>query len=77
MAELLAYFSDPETEETENFIRIFDKFFDCLNSRSFSEWKTSRKPDLKPYTSPNDPRLEVIIIVLHIILLYFALLYYY
>ena len=42
--------------ETESY---FDKFFDCLNVRSFSEWKASRKPDRKPYTSPDDPRLEV------------------
>ena len=59
VADALAYFGDPKTEETERFIRYFDKFFDCLNVRSFSEWKTRRKPDRKPYTSPNDPRLEV------------------
>ena len=59
MADALAYFGDPKTEETEKFIRYFDKFFDCLNVCSFSEWKTSRKPDRKPYTSFNDPHLEV------------------
>ena len=36
MADALAYFSDPRTEETERFIRYFDKFFDCLNARSLS-----------------------------------------
>ena len=59
MADALAYFGDPRTEETEKFIRHFDKFFDCLKVRSFSEWKQTRKPDRKPYTSPNDLRLEV------------------
>ena len=59
MADALAYFGDPRTEETEKFIRHFDKFFDCLNVRSFSEWKPSRKPDRKPYTSPDDPGLDV------------------
>ncbi len=28
---------DPETFETERFVRIFDKFFDCLNVHSFTE----------------------------------------
>lgn len=60
VADALAYFGDPKTEETEKFIRYFDKLFDCLNVRSLSEWKTSRKPDRKPYTSPDDSRFEVI-----------------
>lgn len=45
--------------ETENFIRIFDRFFDCLNVRALSEWKSKAKPDLKPYTSADDSRLKV------------------
>ena len=50
-----------ETEETEKFVRYFDKFFDCLNVRSLSECGVhSRKPDLRPYRSPDDPRLQVI-----------------
>ena len=59
VADALAYFGDPKMEETEKFVHYFDKLFDCLNVRSLSEWKTSRKPDRKPYTSPNDSRLEV------------------
>ena len=59
VADALAYFGDPKTEETEKFIQYFDKFFDCLNVRSLSKWKTSRKPDRKPYTSFTAPRLEV------------------
>ena len=59
MEVALAYFGDPKTEETERFIRYFDMFVVCLNVRSFSEWKTIRKPHRKPYTSPNDPQLEV------------------
>ena len=59
MADALAYFGDPDTRETERFIRYFDKLFDCLNVRSLSEWKTSRKPDRKPYTSPDDDRFKV------------------
>ena len=52
----LQYFGDPATRETEKFILMFDRFFDCLNVRSNSK---QRKPDLLPYTSPNDERLEV------------------
>ena len=59
VAEAFAYFGDPETEETEKFVRHFDDFSDCVNVRSFSEWMTSRKPNRKPFTSPNDPRLQV------------------
>ena len=37
MADALAYFGDPKTEEVERFIRYFDKFFDCLNVKSFGK----------------------------------------
>ena len=45
--------------ETERFVHYCDKLFDCLNVRCLSEWATKCKPDRKPYTSPNDERLEV------------------
>ncbi len=60
VADALAYFGNPATEETEKFCRIFDRFFDCLNVRSMKEWVTKRKPDLKPYTSPDDSGLKVL-----------------
>lgn len=41
------------------FIRIFDTVFDILNIRHVSEWKQKRKPDLKPFESSHDKRLEV------------------
>lgn len=66
MADCLAYFGDPKTKQTEWFIRQFDKLFDCLNVRSLSEWKTSRKPDRKPYTSPDDERFKVRMICLYV-----------
>ncbi len=59
VADALAYFGDESTTETENFIKMFDRFFDCLNVRSLSEWKSKLKPDLQPYTSPDDSRLKV------------------
>ena len=59
VANALAYFGDTTTKETEIFIRNFNRLFDCLNVRSLSEWYEKRNPDLKPYKSPDDPRLKV------------------
>ena len=58
VANALAYFGEAETKETEYFIRQFDRLFDCLNVRSLTEWY-EKKPDLKPYTTPDDSRLQV------------------
>ena len=65
-ADAFAYFGDPVTSETEVFIRNFDRMFDCLNVRSLTEWQTTIKPDLKPYTTPDDARLEVAMYNLHV-----------
>lgn len=59
VADAFAYFGDVSTTETETFVRNFDRLFDCLNVRSLSEWKAKAKPDLKPYSSPDDSRLTV------------------
>ena len=56
-----AYAEDPSTTETQRFIRIFDKLFDCLNVRDLHQWVQKRKPDLKPYNKVDDERFEVII----------------
>lgn len=45
-----------EFTETARFCRIFDKFFDCLNTRRIGEGKESRKPDKEPYWSVKDER---------------------
>ena len=42
---------------------MFDKFFDCLNTQQAGEGKHKRKPDLDPYRSEYDARLNVSIIV--------------
>ena len=60
VASAFSHYSLEETEETEKFVWYFDKFFDCLNVRSLSECVHSRKPDLRPYRNPDDPRLQVI-----------------
>ena len=59
VANLFSYYGDKETSETERFVWMFDRFFDCLNTRSFTECFKHRKPDLRPYRDPNDPRLKV------------------
>ena len=70
IADVLAYFGDPKTEETEKFIHYFDGLFDCLNVRSLSEWETNRKPDRNTFY--DDSRFEVtsdfVFVVLHKVL---------
>ena len=48
-----------EFEETARFCKMFDKFFDCSNTRHSGEGKRKRKPDLNPYRSSKDVRLQV------------------
>ena len=38
---------------------MIDKFFDCLNVRSFNESIHRLKPNLRPYRQPDDDRLKV------------------
>ena len=52
-----------ETVETEKFCRMFDRFFDCLNTRNLDEAKFKRKPDLRAYFKPDDSRLKVSLLV--------------
>ncbi|CAB3995756.1 Hypothetical predicted protein [Paramuricea clavata] len=52
-------FYDQKLQGTVEFIKMFDKFFDCMNTRSLTEASRNRKPDLAPYTSPDDSRLKV------------------
>ncbi len=62
VANGLKIYAGPEdTSETEKFVRTFDKFFDCLNGRNLKEHILERKPNLKPYYSPDDERLKVCI----------------
>lgn len=59
MAKALQFYGDPQTSETQRFVEFFDAFFDCLNVRNSQEYIKKRKPNLKPYTDPNDGRLTV------------------
>jgi len=38
---------------------MFNKFFDCLNTRSTKEYIKKRKSDVSPYESRGDERLKV------------------
>lgn len=51
--------NNDEYTETARFCHMFDRFFDCLNTRHFGEGRNKRKPDLEPYCTINDARLEV------------------
>lgn len=59
VADAFSFFSQDETSETENFVRKFDRFFDCMNVRCYITCFSKRKPDLCPYRSVNDKRLSV------------------
>ena len=49
VAEAFLYENNPHTKETERFVRIFDKFFDLMNTRNTNEFVLKRKPNLAPY----------------------------
>ena len=59
MAHALDAFYNETVKGTVRFVHMFDKFFDCLNTRSLTEATRRRKPDVAPYMSINDPRLKV------------------
>jgi len=48
------------TQRRQRFIRIFDRFFDMMNTRCLEEGMQKRKPDLAPYKlSDKEDRLKV------------------
>lgn len=59
VAHAMELMGDPEMTETVKFVRMFNRFFDCLNVTSVSEGRRQRKPDLNPYRTPDDKRLTV------------------
>ena len=46
-------------KETIHFCRMFNKFFDVLNTRFLLEGKQKRNENLDPYKSIDDGRLKV------------------
>ena len=48
-----------ETESTQIFVSMFDRFFDLMNVRRLGQDTRKRKPELAPYKTPDDWRFEV------------------
>ena len=48
-----------EVEETVRFIRMVNKFFDCLNITNLVNGKKKQKSFQSPYTSNNDFQVKV------------------
>ena len=44
---------------TIQFCMMFDRFFDCLNSRSLDEAQRRKKPDIDAHRSQQDYRFQV------------------
>ena len=47
----------PHTKSTEKFVRIMDRFFDCLNVSKYTNH--TLKKELDPYKREDDWRFEV------------------
>ena len=59
MANALSLVGGVEAEATAKFVRIVDRFFDCMNVATYTEGKLQRNPFKQPYRSPSDFRLKV------------------
>ena len=59
VSKALAVFGGQEAKETAMFTDMFDKFFDAVNVRNFTDGKTKRKLFQDPYCSGDDFRLKV------------------
>ena len=55
----LEYLNNDKTQQTRLFIRMIDRFFDCMNVKSFKLSEFKRKESIAPYTKPNDERFKV------------------
>jgi len=63
VANALEHTGGDKVKETVKFVRMIDKFFDCLNVNSFTHGKRKRKPFQDPYRSKDDFRIKVHIII--------------
>ncbi len=59
VAKALREFIKDEAEETAIFVEQFDKFFDILNVKNYTECYQKRKYDKSPYRWASDNRLKV------------------
>ncbi|XP_062585102.1 uncharacterized protein LOC134246755 [Saccostrea cucullata] len=58
VARVMEAYYGPQMSETATLFKLVDRFFDCLNGRSLKESAFTRKPDVAPYKSLNDPRFQ-------------------
>ena len=59
VASALEYLDNDATQQTRLFIRMIDKFFDCLNAKGPQMAKLKRKNDIAPYARSADERFKV------------------
>ena len=59
VASALEYLDNDATEQTRLFIRMINKFFDCINAKGPQMAKLKRKEDIAPYKRPSDERFKV------------------
>ena len=59
VASALEFLDNDATHQTRLFIRMIDKFFDCLNSKGPQVAKLKRKDNIAPYSKESDHRFKV------------------
>ena len=59
VAKAMEIMGDTSLSETIRFVKVFDRFSDCLNVTSLSGGRKALKADLYPYRTPNDSRFQV------------------
>ena len=58
VSNVLREYGPPEAKETARFCLMMDSFFDIVNVRNTTDHISKQKPNLKPISSPDDPRLS-------------------
>lgn len=71
MATALEMTGKDDVAETIKFVRIMDRFFDCLNVNNFHSGKKKRKEFQQPYTSADDNRLKACLRIYNSIVILF------
>ena len=63
VASALQIIDEEGTRETRLFIRMTNRFFDCLNAKSPVLAKLKRNDGIAPYKSSSDQRFKVVLIL--------------
>lgn len=58
VGNVLQRYGSTDSQETARFCLLMDTFFDILNIRDSNEYQQKCKPNLKPFSSLDDPRLS-------------------